>query len=154
MGVQQTTLPADGSHNFRRLRGVTPCVGYRNSDTGAITPSPAATAAGCSSIQYVQAGSYAVPHNVVDFGVTQPGAIHFDMAVAKNFSVPGLPKTIFSDNTRLQLRLDMLNVLNHANWDDSYNGTPSSIDWGTISKGPAAPNNTPRYLQLSFRLNW
>jgi hypothetical protein len=155
MGIKHKTLPADGSHNYSRIQGVTPCVGYRNSDTGAIVPSPAATAAGCANnIQYVQAGSYAVPRDVVDFGIKQPGATQFDMAISKNFSVPGLPKMIFSDKTNLQLRMDMLNALNHPNWDYGYNGDPTSINWGTISKGPSSPNNNSRYLQLSGRLSW
>lgn len=156
MGASHKTLPVDGSHNYRRVRGVTPCVGYRNSDTGAIIPSPAATAAGCANnIQYVQAGSYAVPRNVVDFGVQELGAVRFDMSIAKNFSIPGTQRILFSNNTKLQLRLDMLNALNHPNWDSTgYNNSPSSINWGTISKGPTSPNNNPRYLQLSSRLTW
>jgi hypothetical protein len=154
MGVKHTTLPADGSHNYKRIRGVTPCVGYRNSDTGAVVPSPAATAAGCSSIQYVYAGSYAAPRNVVDFGVTQPGAVKFDMSLAKNFSVPGISKSDLPEKMNLQLRLDMLNAFNHANWDGGYDNGPWDLDWGTIKKGPWSPSNQPRYLQLSARLNW
>jgi len=87
--------------------------------------------------------------------VTEPSGTKFDMAISKNFSIPGLPKIIFSDRTNLQLRMDMLNALNHPNWDNiSYNSTPSSINWGTISKGPTSTNNAPRYLQISARLNW
>lgn len=152
MGVDHTTI-SSGTRSFKRIRGVTPCVGYRNSETGAVVPSPAATAAGCTNILYVQAGSYATPRNVVDFGVTQPGAIKFDASIAKSFGVPGVGK-VLSENTKLQLRLDVLNVLNHPNWDMGYNGSPSSQDWGTISKGPSSPSNNQRFLQLSGKFSW
>jgi hypothetical protein len=156
MGIARTVLPTDGAHNYKRIQGVTPCVGYRNNDTGAILPSPAATAAGCTSLPYVRidstGGNNSIPRNVVGFGVTQPGAVHFDLAVAKNFSVPGLPSAIFSETPKLQLRLDMLNALNHPTWDTGYNGDPTSLNWGTISK--QSSNFQPRYLQLSGRLSW
>ncbi len=88
MGVNHTILPPDGTHKDSRIRGVTPCVGYKDTDTGAIIPSPAATAAGCSSIEFVRTpNSYAVGRQNVDFGVRQPGAYRFDMALSKNFGI-------------------------------------------------------------------
>jgi Carboxypeptidase regulatory-like domain len=154
MGVSHVTLPVDGMHNYQRIRGVTPCVGYINSDTGAVIQSPAARAAGCTSIPYVEAGEYAVPRNVVDFGVTQPGGVKFDMAIAKNFTIPGAQKVGLSENASLQLRVDMLNAFNHPNFDEGYNGDPTSLDWGTIAKGPNGPTNNQRYLQLSAKVRW
>jgi hypothetical protein len=153
MGTKHTTLPADGLHNFQRIRGVTPCVGYINSDTGAVVPSPAATANNCTSIPYVRAGSYATPRNIVDFGITEPDQFTFDAAAAKNFSIPGTAKFL-SEKTELQLRVDMLNVLNHPNFNIGYNSDPTDINWGTIPKGPWGLTSQPRYLQLSARLNW
>ncbi len=143
MGASHVTLPADGVHNYQRIRGVTPCVGYINSDTGAVIESPAAIAANCTSIPYVEAGEYAIPRNIVDFGVKQPGAVKFDMAIAKNFTIPGAQKAWLSDNTTLQLRVDMLNAFNHPNFDEGYNGDPTSLDWGTIAKGPQRPYQQP-----------
>ena len=155
MGVAHRTLAKDGSHNYNRIQGVTPCVGSINADNnGLVALSPAATAAGCTGTPYVQAANYALPRNIVDFGVTQPGAIRFDLAAAKNFAVPGLPTAFFSENTKLQLRVDMLNALNHPNWDEGYDNAVGDSNWGTITKGPNAPTNNPRYLQLSARLNW
>jgi hypothetical protein len=156
MGVNHTILPADGNHKDKRLRGVTPCVGYKDADTGAIISSPAATAAGCTSIQFVRmpTSGYSVGRANIDFGVREPGAYKFDMAVSKNFKIPGASKVYLSDSTSLQLRADLLNVFNHANWDLSYNNDPTSIDFGTIGKGPSGPSNTPRYMQLSARLSW
>jgi hypothetical protein len=168
MGVAKTTLPVDSiGHSYKRIRGVNPCVGSINADNnGVVVPSAAAVQANCPGAAtastngtsfgaaYMQAGNYALPRNVVDFGITQPGAVRFDLAVAKNFAIPGLPKAVFSEKTNLQLRVDMLNAANHPVWDMGYNGTTSSDNWGTISKGPSAPNLNPRYLQLSARLNW
>jgi hypothetical protein len=153
MGVAHQTLAADGSHNYQRIRGVTPCVGWKDNDTGLVHPSPAATLAGCTNIPYVEAASYAVPRNIVDFGVTQPGAIQFDASLSKNLAIPQIQKLYITENTKLQLRVDMFNVLNHPNWDTGYNGSVSSSNWGTISKN-SGPTNQQRLLQLSAKLSW
>ena len=155
MGVSHTILPPDGTHKDSRIRGVTPCVGYKDTDTGAIIPSPAATAANCSSIEFVRTpNSYAIGRQNVDFGVRQPGAYKFDMAASKNFSIPEGSKFLLGNQTSLQIRVDLLNAFNHPTWDESYNNDPTSIDFGTIGKGPNGPTNEPRYLQLSARLSW
>lgn len=155
MGVQHTVLPPDNTHKFQRLRGVTPCVGYKDTDTGDIIPSPAAVAAGCSNIEFARVpNSYAVGRNNETFGVRQPGAFKLDASASKNFKIPGATKVYLSENTNLQVRVDMFNVLNHPNWDESYNNDPTSIDFGTISEGPSGPTNLPRYLQLSAKLSW
>ena len=155
MGVSHTTLAPDGSHKNSRIRGVTPCVGYRDADTGVVIPSPAATAAGCSSIEFVRTqNSYAVGRTNTDFGVRQPGAYKFDMALSKNFGIPEASKIFLGDNMKMQIRADFLNAFNHAAWDEGYNNDPTSIDFGTIGKGPSGPNNTPRYVQLSAKISW
>ena len=149
MGVNHTILPPDGNHNYSRIRGVTPCVGYKDPNTGAVIPSPAATAAGCSSIDFVRApvgvganGSqtYGVGRQNIDFGVRQPGAYKLDIAASKNFSIPEASRIHFGDQANLQIRVDFLNAFNHADWDESYNTDPTSLDWGTIKKGPSGPN--------------
>jgi hypothetical protein len=89
----------------------------------------------------------------VDFGVRQPGAYRFDLALSKSFGIPEGTKVLGND-AKLQVRADFLNAFNHAAWDESYNTDPTSIDFGTIGKGPSGPNNTPRYLQLSAKLSW
>ncbi len=155
MAVSHTILPADSSHKDNRIRGVTPCVGYKDTDTGAIIPSPAATAASCSSIEFVRTpNSYAVGRQNVNFGVRQPGAYKFDMAASKSFSIPEGSKIFLGDQAKLQIRVDLLNAFNHPTWDEGYNNDPTSIDFGTIGKGPNGPTNEPRYLQLAARLSW
>jgi hypothetical protein len=155
MGVNHTILAPDGSHKDSRIRGVTPCVGYKDTDTGDIIPSPAATAAGCSNIEFVRApNGYAVGRANIDFGVRQPGAYKFDMALSKNFGIPEASHIFLGDQMKLQIRVDLLNAFNHAAWDEGYNNDPTSIDFGTIGKGSNGPNNNPRFLQLSAKLSW
>ena len=155
MGVSHTVLPPDGSHKDSRIRGVTPCVGYKDTDTGAIIPSPAATAAGCSAIEFVRApNGYAVGRANEDFGIRQPGAYKFDIAASKSFGILEASKVFLGDSAQMQIRVDFLNAFNHATWDEGYNNDPTSIDFGTIGKGPSGPTNEPRYLQLSAKLSW
>jgi len=155
MSVSHTILAPDSSHKNSRIRGVTPCVGYKDTDTGLVHPSPAATAASCSSIQFVTApNGYAVGRNNVDFGVRQPGAYRFDLALSKNFGIPEASRVFLGNGANLQIRADLLNAFNHADWDEGYNNDPTSIDFGTIGKGPNGPTNEPRYLQLSAKLSW
>ncbi len=155
MSVSHTILAPDGSHKDYRIRGVTPCVGYKDTDTGAIIPSPAATAARCSSIEFVRSpNTYAVGRQNIDFGVRQPGAYKFDLSLSKNFGLPEASKIFLGDRTKFQIRADFLNAFNHPTWDEGYNNDPTSIDFGTIGKGPNGPTNEPRYLQLSAKLSW
>jgi hypothetical protein len=103
----------------------------------------------------VTTAGYAVGRNN-ESHYTAPGAYKFDAAVSKNFAIPEGSKVYLSDKTSLQLRADLLNVLNHPNWDGNgccnVNTDPTSLDFGTTSK--TGPNNNPRYLQLSARLSW
>lgn len=155
LGVNHGILAPDGSHSFSRIRGATPCVGYKDTDTGQIKMGAAAVQAGCSSVAFVTApNGYALPRANVDFGIRQPGAYKFDLAASKNFKIPAASKVYLSEATNLQLRVDLLNVLNHANWDQGYNGDSTSLDFGTIAKGSGGPTNPPRYMQLSARLTW
>ena len=155
MGVNHTILAPDSSHKDSRIRGVTPCVGYKDTDTGLVHPSPAATAASCSSIEFVTApNAYAVGRNNIDFGVRQPGGYRFDMALSKNFGIPEASRIFLGNGANLQIRVDLLNAFNHADWDEGYNSDPTSIDFGTIGKGPNGPTNEPRYLQLSAKFSW
>lgn len=162
MAVSRTTLPPDANHRGFRIRAVTPCVGTRDPNSGAIVPGPAAVAAGCgtpSQILFVTAATtgssaFSVARQNEDFGVRQPGAYNFNSSFSKNFHVPGATHAFLSESTNLQIRVDLLNVFNHPNWDEGYNSSPSSIDFGTISKGPSAPTNTSRYVQLSAKLSW
>jgi hypothetical protein len=166
MGAPQTILQPDGAHKFSRIRGVTPCVGYRDPSSGAVIPSPAATAANCSAITFVRSAAsqtndafghptnYAVGRNNIDFGVRQPGAYKFDATLSKNFAIPELSRFRLGEGANLQLRMDAINAFNHANFDESFNNDPTSVDFGTIAKGPSGPTNLPRIIQLGARFSF
>lgn len=155
MGASQSTLPPDSIHNYSRIRGATPCVGYKDIDTGAIIPGPSAVAAGCSSVGFVTApDGYAIPRNTVDFGVRQPGDLQFDASLSKSVNLHEIIASFFPEYTSLQFRVDAFNVINHPDWDEGYDGDPTSLEFGTISKGPDGPINPPRYLQLSAKVDW
>jgi len=76
------------------------------------------------------------------------------MAASKSFGIPEGSRIFLGDATKLQIRADFLNAFNHPAWDEGYNSDPTSIDFGTIGKGPNGPTNTPRYLQLSAKVTW
>jgi hypothetical protein len=63
-------------------------------------------------------------------------------------------KVSLNDKIALQTRLDAFNVLNHPNWTNAFNSDPTSVDWGTISKGPSGPGTPARDLQISGKLIW
>jgi hypothetical protein len=160
MGVKHVILPPDGSHPNTRIRGATPCVGQKDINyglPGSTSPQVDVSAsttseANCTSTPFVEAANYAVGRNTISYGVYQPGAYHFDLAASKNFAIHGVRPIFRSDVTNLRITVDLLNALNHADWDEGYNGL--GVDFGTINKGPSGPTNLPRYLQLSAKLNW
>jgi len=147
IGIKAHDLPADGTHSYKRLQGVTPCVAYKDTDTGQAIPGPAYIAAGCTSAALVRTpNAYAVNRNTVFWGV-RVGAVHqFDASLSKRFA--------WNDKLTLQTRLDAFNLLNHPNWNNSFNNDPTSIDWGTVSKGPSGPGTPVRDLQISGKLIW
>jgi len=169
MAVKRTTLSPDAANHeqYKRIRGVTPCVGYKNqnydlpdgggpqvyvsqsstSETTACGPS------GTNTPFVTAADGYAVQRVNEFSGVYQPGAPHFDLAVSKNFAIHGVQQIFRSDVTNFKFTFDLFNALNHPNWDEGYNGC-CGTDFGTIPKGPNGPTNTPRYIQLSAKLNW
>ncbi len=158
LGAPRVTLPLDGNHSYHRIRGATPCVGARDGNVAGKINTASATvlaAEGCPAVPlFVTAAAYAVGRNTIDFGVRQPGAYTLNMEISKNINLPDAQKIFRSEAARMRLAVDLLNAFNHANWDEGYNGSATSIDFGTISKGPSAPTNVPRYLQLSAKIDW
>ena len=153
--VPTTILPPDGQHKNFRIRAMSPCVGSKDANSGAIIPSAAALAANCTTILAVTNpnSTYAVGRNNESTGVDEQPAHIFDVSLSKSVPLPG--NRYLGENFNLKLRCDMFNAINHANWDNiGYNTSSTGLDFGTIGKGPSAPNNTPRYLQLSARLSW
>jgi hypothetical protein len=148
-GISQSEhdLAPDSLHAYTRIRGVTPCVGYKDTDTGKVILGAAAVAANCSSAKMVLApNGYAVAHPVVYWGVRIPSYHQFDASLSKTFSV--------YERLHLQLRMDAINVLNHPIWQNDYNSSANDLNFGTQQKGPQGPQSVPRELQLSAKLRW
>ena len=152
--VPRTILPPDGFHKYARIRAMSPCVGNKNTNTGAIQYSQAAIDAGCSSLLAVtDPNSYAVGRNNESTGVDEQPSHIVDVSLSKSVPLPG--NRFLGENFNLKLRCDMFNAINHPNWDnEGYSTDNSGREFGTIPMGPNGPNNTPRYLQLSARLSW
>jgi hypothetical protein len=86
-----------------------------------------------------------------------PGLYNFDLGVSRSFFIRGLP-----ESSRLILRADFFNVLNHANLNNPY---PVLVDgFGVATFGlnarpagfptPLPLAETPRQIQLSVRLRF
>ncbi len=148
IGIHMHDLQPDATHNYKRLQAVTPCVAYRDTDTGALLYGPTYTASHCTSPALIRTANQYTPNvNVVYWGVRQPASHEFAASLSKRFS--------WNEKLTLQTRLDAFNLLNHPNWTgQGYNNDPTSTNWGTIQKGPQGPSNPVRDLQISGKLIW
>ncbi len=153
--VNQHDLPYDAKHIYKRLQGVTPCVGYEDPDTpGLINPGPSYAQGNCTSYAIVRSASaYSVAQNIVYTGVRLPNNHQFDGSISKRFA--------YNERANLQLRLDVFNILNHPNFSqvggsgaNNFGTDPTSDAWGTITKGPTGPENFSRELQLSAKITF
>ena len=150
--LSQHDLPIDLNHNYKRLQGVSPCVGYEDPDTGFVNQGPSYVASGCTNFSIVRSAStYSVAQNIVFTGVRLPNNHQFDASASKRFA--------YSERVNLQLRVDAFNLLNHPNWSqvggtgaNNFGTDPTTDSWGTITKGPTGPENFSRELQLSGKL--
>jgi hypothetical protein len=161
IAVRAHDLPADGTHPYKRLQGVTPCVAYEQNvtvggvSTTMLVDGPTYIEAGCTTPALIRElgsggsgnpGQYALQHNVVYWGVRQGSTHEFDASISKNFKLP--------EKVRFQARLDMFNLLNHPNFSGQYNTDPTSVYFGSINKGPSSPANLPRDMQISGKFTW
>jgi hypothetical protein len=152
IAVKPHDLPPDANHSYKRLQGVTPCVAYHDTDTGALHYGPSYTEAGCTSPALVRTANGYVPNrNVVYWGVRLPANHQFDVSLSKRLALNR------DGRINLQLRLDAFNVINHPNWTygNNYSTDPTSDNFGTIQKGPSSPGGElPRDLQLSGKITF
>ena len=91
--------------------------------------------------------------------ITGPGLSSLDLAARKEFLLPRLPETV-----RLQLRVEVFNSLNHANFDlpgNAQNATSASFLFtdtsGRPNPGATRPIRTiadARDVQFALRLVW
>ncbi len=150
IAVKPHDLPPDGAHSYVRLQGITPCVAYKDTDTGAIIDGPSYVEAGCTTPALVRSpNQYAVQRNIIDTGIRNPASHQFDVSLSKRFA--------YNERVNFQLRLDAFNVLNHPNWNYNvnYSTDPTNDNFGTIQKGPQGPyGSLPRDLQISGKISF
>ncbi len=88
---------------------------------------------------------------------TGPGFINLDLSVSRTFAVRGLP-----ESSRLILRADFYNALNHANLNNPYPVLVNGFGLATFGRiatpsgfpTPQPLEETPRQIQLSIRLRF
>ncbi len=127
------------------IRAVTPCVAQMN-DAGVVTMLGYSVAAGCTQPNFIIKPNYTgtyVPFR--DANIRRPPFYQFDLNFAKTTRLHG--------NARLQLRLELYNVLNQVIYDErQYENNPTNSLFGTIDRTVVRQSNFPRYGQLGIKL--
>jgi hypothetical protein len=130
----------------RVIRAVRPCVAQMN-DAGVVGPLQAfSIAAGCTQPNFIIKPSYTGAYvNFRDNEIKRPPFYQFDMNFAKSFR--------FTNTMRLQVRLEVYNILNQAIYDErQYENNATNALFGTIDKSVIRQSNFPRYGQLGLKL--
>ena len=130
----------------RVIRAVQNCVAQMN-DAGVVLPMLSfSTAAGCTEPNFIIKPTYTgayVPFR--DSAITRPPFYQFDMNFAKSFR--------FTNTMRLQIRLEIYNILNQVIYDErQYENNATNALFGTIDKSVIRQSNFPRYGQLGIKL--
>ena len=130
----------------RVIRAVQNCVAQMN-DAGVVSPMLGfSTAAGCTEPNFIIKPNYTgayVPFR--DSAITRPPFYQFDMNFAKSFR--------FTNTMRLQIRLEIYNILNQVIYDErQYENNATNALFGTIDKSVIRQSNFPRYGQLGLKL--
>jgi hypothetical protein len=61
--------------------------------------------------------------------------------------------TKLAGSVRLQIRIELYNLLNQAVYDErNYENNPTNSAFGTIDRRSVRQSNFPRYGQLGFKL--
>jgi hypothetical protein len=124
----------------------TACYYTTNAETGAISPTAAATAAGCTSPVFIQIPSYGAQPNVTDTGERQLSGFWMDSGLFKNFAV--------TERVKLQLRLETFNTLNHPVFQGSWYTGTSQYDGQIGAATGGGQSNKPRYTQIAAKIMW
>jgi len=142
--VKDATIQ-DVDFNAPVIRAVNNCVAQM-SDTGVVTMLGYSVAAGCTEPNFIIRPNYtrgAV--NFRDDQIRRPPFYQFDLNFAKTTRLTG--------NVRLQLRVELYNVLNQVVYDErQYENNPTNPLFGTIDRTVVRQSNFPRYGQLGIKL--
>jgi hypothetical protein len=127
------------------IRGVRNCVAQM-SNTGVVTMLGFSTAAGCTEPNFIIRPSFTARTTAFrDDRIRRPAFYQFDMNFAKTSRL--------TDKLRLQVRLEVYNVLNRPNYDErQYENNPTNALFGSIDRTVVRQSNFPRYGQLGLKL--
>jgi hypothetical protein len=127
------------------IRGVKNCVGQMN-DAGVVTMLGYSVAAGCTEPNFIIRPSYSPrTTNFRDDAIRRPPFYQFDINFAK--------MTQITSRVRLQIRLELFNVLNQTVYDErQYENNATNSLFGSIDRTVVRQSNFPRYGQLGIKL--
>jgi hypothetical protein len=145
----QTNSYFQGTSTNSYIQAFKPCVGTRNTSTGAITLQAYSVAAGCQQANFVQLLSgYSVTPNIEYSGIRLQRIVTDDANISKNFKI--------WEHYVFQLRMDAFNALNHVIQNSSgYDSSLGDSTFGTYQLGTSAYGNyVPRQLQLTGKITF
>lgn len=124
-----------------------PCTA-RYDDDGTLVPRSPYNDAGCTEAWFISRPPYS--SRVLAFrseDIRRPSYRQFDINFAKTTRLAG--------DLRLQVRVEVFNLLNLANYDETdYNDDLDSPLFGTIDKNNVRQSGFPRQVQLGIKLLW
>jgi hypothetical protein len=143
--VKDATLSNINFNDPNAIRGVQNCVAQM-SDAGVVTMLSFSTAAGCTEPNFIIRPNYTARTTAYrDGDIRRPPFYQFDMNFAKTTTLGG--------RARLQIRIELYNLLNQAVYDErNYENNPTNSAFGTIDKRSVRQSNFPRYGQLGLKL--
>jgi hypothetical protein len=128
------------------FRGVEPCVGQDDPNTGQMYLESYSISYGCTHADFLMIPSYAPSQNTEYTGIRTMPMQEFNANMSKAFEVKG--------NVKVQCRLEAFNVLNHPLWQNTWDQSFADPNFGSITKGPTGQTNLPREVQLALKLIW
>ncbi|MGH9158865.1 MAG: carboxypeptidase regulatory-like domain-containing protein [Vicinamibacteraceae bacterium] len=146
--MNPAALNEDIDYSADIIRAVTaPCTA-RYEDSGELVPREPYADAGCTEPWFISQPSFGT--NVLplrDWDVRRPPYRQVDINFAK--------MTQLTANVRLQLRVEVFNLFNVANYDEAnFNQDLDSPLFGTIDKSSVRQSGFPRQVQLGVKLLW
>jgi hypothetical protein len=127
------------------IQGVIPCVSQMNND-GTTTMLAYSVAYGCTEPYFLVQPSYAGRvTSLRDSNIRNPVFYQFDLNFAKTVQLRG--------RARVQLRIEVFNVLNQANYSTrNYGNNPLTSSFGQINTLATGQGNEPREAQIGIKL--
>ncbi len=143
--VKDATLQNVDFGDPRVIRAVQPCVAEMGND-GSVTMLGNSLAAGCTEPNFIIRPPYTPAGTEFrDDQIRRPPFYQFDLNFAKT--------TQIAANVRLQVRIEVFNVLNQTVYDErNYESNPTNPLFGTIDKSVIRQSNFPRYGQVGIKL--